>query len=53
LEPLLTPQIKDKNSLGYVGGVEVKKYFSCTNEGVFIAKDETDPCGCSTTLMTF
>ena len=35
-----------------MGGDEVKKSFACTNEGVFIAKGETNPCGCLTTLIT-
>ena len=47
---LLKENITD--SLGYVGGSEVKKSFACTNEGVFIAKGETNPCGYLTTLMT-
>jgi len=46
---LLKENITD--SLGYVGGAEVKKSFACTNEGVFIAKGEIYSCGCSTTLM--
>jgi len=46
--------LKEKitHSQGYLGGSNVKTSLACTNEGVFIAKGETDPCGCSTTFMT-
>ena len=35
-----------------MGGAKVKNSFTCTNEGVFVAKGETNPCGYSTTLLT-
>lgn len=47
---LLKEKITD--FLGYVGGAKVKNSFACKNEGVFIAKGETDPYGYLTTLTT-
>lgn len=47
---LLKENITD--SLGYVVLGEVKKSFHVQMKGVFIAKGENDPRGCSTTLMT-
>lgn len=52
LEPLLTPQIKDYRLSWLCGRSWSEKSFACTNEGVFIAQGETDPCGYSTTHMT-
>jgi len=52
LEPLLTPQRKDYRLSWLRGMSRGEESFACTNEGVFIAKGETDPCGYSTTLMT-
>ena len=52
LEPLLAPQIKYYRLSRLCGRSQGEKSFSCTNEGVFIAKGETRFFDCSTSLMT-
>ena len=52
LEPLLTPQRKDYRLSWLCGRSWGEKSFPCTNEGLFIANSETNPCDFSTTLMT-
>jgi len=52
LEPLLPPQRKYYSLSRLCGRSQSEKSFACTNGWVFIAKGETDPCGCSTSLMT-
>jgi len=51
-EPLLNPQIKDYKLSSLCGRSQAEKSFACTNEGVFIGKGETNPCGCLTSLFT-
>jgi len=51
LEPLITPQRKYYSLSRLCGRSWGEKSLACTNEKVFIAKGETDPCGCSTTFM--
>jgi len=52
LKPLLTPQRKFYRLSRLCGRSRGKTSFTCTDEGVFIAKGDSDPCDYLTTLMT-